>query len=200
MTGRSSSGRGPLTRSFAPWTLPWPSSGSPAAVPRMATQTAPLGSSVQMRARASLWAGTLRTFATPSRSSLGHHCAGHRFWLPRASQHTRLGDGARLRRNAHGHHGTCRTPTEMMLTKQCADVSKLMYHMRINGDVLDHDLLASFVMGNSVPPSAPLSVANCQINAGKPPQRSLAVVSAFARSLARPCRFLWEAATRVVPL
>ena len=25
-----------------------------------------------------------------------------------------------------------------------ADVSKLMYHMRINGDVLGHDLLASF--------------------------------------------------------
>ena len=35
-------------------------------------------------------------------------------------------------------------PTEMVLTRQCADVSKLMYHMRINVDVLDHDLLASF--------------------------------------------------------
>ena len=35
-------------------------------------------------------------------------------------------------------------PTEMVLTRQCADVSKLMYHVRINGDVLDHDLLASF--------------------------------------------------------
>ena len=31
-----------------------------------------------------------------------------------------------------------------MLTRQCADVSKLLYHMRINGDILDHDLLASF--------------------------------------------------------
>ena len=27
--------------------------------------------------------------------------------------------------------------TEMVLTRQCADVSMLMYHMRINGDVLD---------------------------------------------------------------
>ena len=27
---------------------------------------------------------------------------------------------------------------------QCADVSKLMYHMRINDDLLDHDLLATF--------------------------------------------------------
>ena len=35
-------------------------------------------------------------------------------------------------------------PTEMVLTSQCADVSKLMYHMRINGDLLDHDLLAAF--------------------------------------------------------
>ena len=35
-------------------------------------------------------------------------------------------------------------PTELVLTRQCADVSKLMYHMRINGDILDHDLFASF--------------------------------------------------------
>ena len=35
-------------------------------------------------------------------------------------------------------------PTEMVLTRQCANVSKLMYQMRINGDVLDHDLLPSF--------------------------------------------------------
>ena len=40
--------------------------------------------------------------------------------------------------------GVDHAPTEMVLTRQCADVSKLMYHMRINGDVLDHDLLASF--------------------------------------------------------
>ena len=32
--------------------------------------------------------------------------------------------------------------TGMVLTRQCADVSKLMYHMRINGGLLD--LLASF--------------------------------------------------------
>ena len=34
--------------------------------------------------------------------------------------------------------------TEMVLTRQCADVSKLMYHMRINGDLLDQDLLVAF--------------------------------------------------------
>ena len=36
-------------------------------------------------------------------------------------------------------------PTEMVLIRQCADVSKLVYHMRINGDLLDQDLLAAFV-------------------------------------------------------
>ena len=35
-------------------------------------------------------------------------------------------------------------PTEMVLTRQCADVSKFKFHMRINGDTLDHDLVASF--------------------------------------------------------
>eukprot|EP00973_Karenia_brevis_P036259 5000950-Karenia_brevis.AAC.1 len=35
-------------------------------------------------------------------------------------------------------------PTELVLTRQCADVSKLMYHLRINGDRIDHDLLDRF--------------------------------------------------------
>ena len=33
--------------------------------------------------------------------------------------------------------------TETVLTRQCADVSMLVYHMRINGDLLDQDLLAA---------------------------------------------------------
>ena len=41
-------------------------------------------------------------------------------------------------------NGVDHAPTELVLTRQCADVSKLMYHMRINGDILDHDLLATF--------------------------------------------------------
>ena len=40
--------------------------------------------------------------------------------------------------------GVDHAPTEMVLTRQCADVSKLMYHMRINGDLLDTDLLVAF--------------------------------------------------------
>ena len=35
-------------------------------------------------------------------------------------------------------------PTELILTRQCADVSKLMYHMRINGDRLDPGVLSAF--------------------------------------------------------
>ena len=41
-------------------------------------------------------------------------------------------------------NGVDHAPTELVLTRQCADVSKLLYHMRIHGDILDHDLLASF--------------------------------------------------------
>ena len=41
-------------------------------------------------------------------------------------------------------NGVDHAPTELVLTRQCADVSKLMHPMRINGDMLDHDLLASF--------------------------------------------------------
>ena len=47
-------------------------------------------------------------------------------------------------------------PIEMVFTRQCADVSKLMYHMRINGDLLDQDLLVAFD-GQSRPLSAPRS-------------------------------------------
>ena len=34
-------------------------------------------------------------------------------------------------------------PTEMVLARQCADVSKVTYHMRINGDLIDQDLLVA---------------------------------------------------------
>ena len=34
--------------------------------------------------------------------------------------------------------------TTEILTRQCADVSKLMIRMRINGDLLDKDLVAAF--------------------------------------------------------
>ena len=57
----------------------------------------------------------------------------------RAWESVRACDELRSAINAVDH-----APTELVLTRQCADVSRLMYHMRINGDILDHDLLASF--------------------------------------------------------
>ena len=48
-------------------------------------------------------------------------------------------------------------PTEMVVTRQCADVSKLMYQMRINGHLLDQDLLAAFDGQMRVSVSASLS-------------------------------------------
>ena len=36
------------------------------------------------------------------------------------------------------------TSTETVLTRYFASVSKILYRMRINGDVLDHDVLASY--------------------------------------------------------
>ena len=40
--------------------------------------------------------------------------------------------------------GIDHTPTELVLTRQCADVSKLVYHMRINGDRIESAFLGRF--------------------------------------------------------
>ena len=40
--------------------------------------------------------------------------------------------------------GIDHTPTELVLTRQCADVSKLVYHMRINGDRIESSSLGRF--------------------------------------------------------
>ena len=40
--------------------------------------------------------------------------------------------------------GIDHTPTEFVLTRQCANVSKLVYHMRINGDRIDHSATNRF--------------------------------------------------------
>ena len=47
-------------------------------------------------------------------------------------------------------------PTEMVLARQCADVSKLTCHMRVNGDLLDQDLLVAFDGQLRASVSAPL--------------------------------------------
>ena len=35
-------------------------------------------------------------------------------------------------------------PTEVVLTRKCADVSRFTFHLRLNGDRVDHSLLAMF--------------------------------------------------------
>ena len=77
-------------------------------------------------------------------------------------------------------------PTEMVLTRQCADVSKLKYHMRMNGDVSDHDLLASFEGQHRVSVSTSPR-GTCRTTLGGRPPRGSPAASAFARPLAWPC-------------
>ena len=74
----------------------------------------------------------------------GHHCIGSRVWLTRAHQRLKVGSPCRL-------VASCATPSpgwtthpQVVLTRQRADVSKLKCHMSVNGDVVDHDMLASF--------------------------------------------------------
>ena len=40
--------------------------------------------------------------------------------------------------------GIDHAPTELVLTRQCADVSKLLFHLRLNGDRLDMDIVDKF--------------------------------------------------------
>ena len=63
-------------------------------------------------------------------------------------------------------------PTEVVLTGQYVDVLKLMYHMRTNGDVLDHDLLVTVLI----------------ILGGRPPPKWTPEAAAFAL----PCPLLWR--------
>ena len=75
------------------------------------------------------------------------------------------------------------TPTEMVLTRQCADVSKLTYHMRIKGNLLD-----------------PRSTVTCRvILGGRPPRVSLAAGWAYARRLGSRFPLLSPAASCVAP-
>ena len=66
-------------------------------------------------------------------------------------------------------------PSEAVLTRQRAGVSNIMHHMRINGDVLDHDLLASLDGDLHSAVSAPLC-GNLPVHpGGRPPHASLVV-------------------------
>ena len=102
-----------------------------------------------------------------------HHGAGVSLRLSRAHQCTpwgsvRAGDEMRSAIGSVDH-----APTEMVLTRQCADVSKLTYHKCINGDMLE---------GNCGPPPALRSLGTCRTTpGGKPPRASPAADWASTR-------------------
>ena len=75
------------------------------------------------------------------------------------------------------------TSTKMVLTRQCADVSKLTYHMRINVDVSAHDLPACFDALGDLRESLLVAVH----------------LADSALASGRPRRGSWPAASCVVP-
>ena len=113
----------------------------------MATSSAPRACFVLLSASRSFRVGTRRTChdtvdvltSESSTTALGSAFATREHINARAWESVRACDEMRSATDSveHAH-------TEMVLTKQCADVSKLMYHMRINGDLLDKDLLVAF--------------------------------------------------------
>ena len=119
----------------------------PGSVPRTATSRAPCVCFAHQSAGRSLKDGTRRTCTTPSTCSftesgttaLGSAFGSREHINVRAWESVRACDEMRSAIVSVDH-----APAEMVLTRQCADVSKLMYHMRINGDLLDQDLLAAF--------------------------------------------------------
>ena len=75
----------------------------------------------------------------------------------------------------------------MVLTRKCADVSKLTYHMRINGDMLDKDLLVAFDGQLRASVSASLNGRTCRTTpGGKPPRASPALGLRTALGIALP--------------
>ena len=146
-TSKSSSDPGPVTRGFGPWTSPSPLLGPLEAAWRVASSRALPVSSARPNACRSLWRwdtlfvhDTVTVLSTDSgTTALGSAFGSREHINARVWESVRACDEMRSAIVSVDH-----APTEMVLTRQCADVSKFKFHMRINGDILDHDLLASF--------------------------------------------------------
>ena len=147
MTGSVLLGPCSLIGGYARWTLPWPPLVPLGVALPLVTLRALLGSYAHPSAFTSLVVGTpayVRDTVVVLSPDAGTTALGSAFGTreqinARAWESVRACDEVRSAINGVDH-----APTELVLTRQCADVSKLMYHMRINGDILDHDLLASF--------------------------------------------------------
>ena len=129
------------------WTLLWHPSVPPEVALLWEMPRAPLGSSAHPSASTSSAVGDtayVRDTVAVLSPDAGATALGSAFGTreqinARAWESVRACDELRSAINGVDH-----APTELVLTRQCADVSKLLYHMRIHGDILDHDLLASF--------------------------------------------------------
>ena len=148
MTGSALSGPCSLTGGFAHWTPPWPPLAPHGAALSSATPRAPLGSCVHPSELMSFngWdTAYVRDTVVVLSPDAGTTALGSAFGTREQINAPGLGVGTRPATELRSAiNGVDHAPTELVLTRQCADVSKLMYHMRINGDILDHDLFASF--------------------------------------------------------
>ena len=136
--GRCLSGPPCLTPGFGRWTMPWPRLSQRAVVSHMATSRAPRECCASRNV-------TRPRHCHRVEPGCGHHCIGSRVWLPRACQRPILGVSAGLLRAERAVLGLDHAPTEVVPTRQCAEISKIMYHTRTNGVVLDHAFLVFFV-------------------------------------------------------
>ena len=138
------------------WT-PWPPS------PRMKSSARLFFTRPSVRM--SFWAGTPRVHDTvtvlsqdPSTTVLGTAFGSREQINARAWESVRACDETRL-----GDHERRPRPAETVLTRQCADVSKLTCCMRASMETFWTMTCWLLVMGNSSLPSAPPSAATCRI-------------------------------------
>ena len=145
MAGSALSGPCSLTGGFAHWTPPWPPLAPHGAALPSATPRAPPSSCVHPSEFTISADGTPPTFVTLS--SFSALTQAQPLWaqpLAPVSKSTPEPGSQYAPATNCALPSTDHAPTELVLTRQCADVSKHMYHMRINEDTLDHDLFASF--------------------------------------------------------
>ena len=148
MAGSALLGPCSLIGGYAHWTLLWPPlaphgvalpSATPRALPGSYAHPSDFTSSVSGWDTAYVRDTVVVLSPDAGTTALGSAFGTREQINARAWESVRACDELRSAINGVDH-----APTELVLTRQCADVSKLMYHMRINGDILDHDLLASF--------------------------------------------------------
>ena len=146
MMGRFLFDLGPSTRGPRHWTLPLLPLEPPVAAWPKATSRVLRVSCVRPSVCRSSWSGTPHVHDTvtvlssdPETAALGSAFGSREHMDARAWEAVRACDELRS-----AIVGVDHASTEMVLTRQCVDTPKLMNHMRINDDSLDHELLTAF--------------------------------------------------------